>query len=236
MSSDRYTRRGVLTAAAAAAAAALASAHATADEPVAEPFPADAAAAVARLKAGNQRFAAGRTRHAHQSADWRQHLVAGQKPFATLLGCADSRVPVELVFDQGFGDLFVVRVAGNVVAPDVVGSLEYAVAHLATPLVVVVGHQGCGAVTAAVSALLGKPDVVPSVNALAKLIEPGLPSNLPQLVEADRIAVSVEANVRWSIQQLAELPEARKALAAGRVKLIGAVYELTTGRVRFLDD
>src|SRR6185503_16621477 len=111
-------------------------------------------------------------------ADWRKHLVSDQKPFATILGCSDSRVPIELVFDQGFGDLFVVRVAGNVIAPDVVGSLEYAVAHLATSLVVIVGHQNCGAVTAAVQALSGKPDELSSINALAKLIEPGLPPTL----------------------------------------------------------
>jgi carbonic anhydrase len=226
----RWTRRGLLACAAATAIAPVAAA-----EPVAEPFPANADEALARLRNGNERFIAGQTRHAHESADWRKHLVAGQKPFATLLGCADSRVPVELVFDQGFGELFVVRVAGNVIAPDVVGSLAYAVEHLSTPIVMVVGHESCGAVTAAVEALMGKRDAVASINELAALIEPGLPPNLEQIPESERIGRAVEANVRWSLKQLALLPEAKRAMDAGRVTLVGAVYELATGRVRFLN-
>jgi carbonic anhydrase len=202
----------------------------------AQPYPKDAAEALARLKEGNQRFADGNTRHAHESADWRKHLVSDQKPFATILGCSDSRVPIELVFDQGFGDLFVVRVAGNVIAPDVIGSLAYAVAHLATPLVVIVGHQGCGAVTAAVEAIKGPTNERPGIKSLVELIEPGLPKSLPGNTSEERINAAVEANVRWSIKQLAILPEAKKAIAAKRVSLLGAVYELTTGRVRFLLD
>lgn len=228
------TRRTLLTTTALAAASGWqTSSSVAAAEP--EAFPADPAAALARLKSGNERFAAGQTKHAHESADWRKQLVGGQKPFATILGCADSRVPVELVFDQGFGDLFVVRVAGNVIAPDVVGSLEYAVAHLATPLVVVVGHEGCGAVTAAVEALSGKPDALPGINALAQLIEPGLPPTLADLPTEQRIPRAVEANVRWSVAQLLKLPEGARAVAAGRIQLFGAVYDLQTGRVRFLD-
>jgi carbonic anhydrase len=230
-------RYWMLGAAAAAMAPAAERRDAAAQAPPArsEAPPADGTEALIRLKTGNLRFVDGKTRHAHQSADWRKHLVGGQKPFATLVGCADSRVPVELVFDQGFGDLFVVRVAGNVVAPDVVGSLEYAVEHLKTPLVIIVGHEGCGAVTAAVEALAGKSDALSSINDLARLIEPGLPKDLHTVPENRRIGVAVEANVRWSIKQLAALPEAAEAIAAGRVKLAGAVYELATGRVRFLD-
>lgn len=200
------------------------------------PFPRDAAAALARLKEGNQRFADGKPRHAHESADWRKQLVGNQKPFATILGCSDSRVPIELVFDQGFGDLFVVRVAGNVIAPDVVGSLAYAVAHLATPLVIVLGHQGCGAVAAALQALEGPSKEPPGIRALMKLIEPGLPKTLPGKATGERINAAVEANVRWSMKQLAQLPEAKKALEAKRFGLFGAVYELTSGLVRFLSD
>jgi carbonic anhydrase len=234
MSSIEITRRTLLTSTATAAAVGLeATSFVAAAEP--EAFPAGPAEALARLKLGNERFAAGKTLHAHESADWRKHLVGGQKPFATILGCADSRVPVELVFDQGFGDLFVVRVAGNVIAPDVVGSLEYAVAHLATSLVVVVGHESCGAVTAAVQALSGNSDPLPGINALAELIEPGLPPTLDQLPAEQRIPRAVEANVRWSLTQLLKLPEAARAVAAGRIQLVGAVYELTTGRVRFLE-
>lgn len=199
-------------------------------------FPKDAAEGLRRLKEGNQRFAAGKTRHAHESTEWRKHLVGGQKPFATILGCSDSRVPVELVFDQGFGDLFVIRVAGNVIAPDVVGSLAYATAHLATPLVVIVGHEGCGAVTAAVEALQGPTDELPGIKALVELIEPGLPKTLPGKTPEQRINAAVEANVRWSMKQLARLPGARKALEAGQVELVGAVYELGSGKVRFLSN
>ena len=96
---------------------------------------------VARLKEGNIRFVSGRLRHAHQAAAWRKHLKSSQQPFATILACSDSRVPPELVFDQGFGDLFVIRVAGNIIATDVLGSLQYATRHLHTPLVVVMGHE-----------------------------------------------------------------------------------------------
>jgi len=147
---------------------------AAADTPAPEAFPKDGAEALQRLKDGNARFAAGKTRHAHESADWRKHLVAGQQPLATVLGCSDSRVPPELVFDQGFGDLFVIRVAGNVVAADVVGSLAYAALHLGTPLIVVMGHAGCGAVTAAVDGMLKQVKEPERIETLLKLIEPGL--------------------------------------------------------------
>jgi carbonic anhydrase len=200
------------------------------------PYPQDAVEALDRLKKGNQRFADGKTRHAHESSDWRKQLVGSQKPFATILGCSDSRVPIELVFDQGFGDLFVVRVAGNVVSPDVIGSLGYAIAHLGTPLVVVMGHYGCGAVTAALQALKGPINEGPGIKALVELIKPGLPKALPGDTVEQQINAAVEANVRWSIEQLARLPEAKKAIEAGRFSLAGAVYELTSGRVRFLPD
>jgi carbonic anhydrase len=194
----------------------------------------DGADAIARLKAGNQRFAAGKTRHAHESAQWRKALVGGQKPFATILACSDSRVPPELVFDQGFGELFVIRVAGNVIAADVIGSLQYAVRHLGTPLIVVMGHQECGAVTAAVESLAGKGSEPKYIEALVKLIEPGL-ADLPSTLTGEaRIAAAVEANVRWSIRQLAALPEGRRAIDMKALTLVGAVYDLADGTVRFL--
>jgi carbonic anhydrase len=233
MNANRFTRRHLLACTSVAIAGPL-----FGDEPTSPvlSFPKDAAEALGRLKDGNQRFANGRTRHAHESANWRKQLVGGQKPFATILGCSDSRAPIELVFDQGFGDLFVVRVAGNVIAPDVVGSLGYAVAHLATQLVVVVGHQGCGAVIAAVEALKGPTNEFPGIKALVELIEPGLPKTLPGDTPEQQINAAVEANVRWSVKQLARLPQAEKALTAKQVSLVGAVYELATGRVRFLPD
>jgi carbonic anhydrase len=211
-----------------------AAAGAAAPPPAPEPFPATPAAALDRLRAGNRRFAAGMTRHAHEGAAWRRHLVGEQRPFATVLGCSDSRAPVELVFDQGFGDLFVVRVAGNVIAADVVGSIAYAGLHLRTPLFVVLGHSGCGAVTAALDAKLKKAHEPEPIEALVRLIDPGL-ANLDLALPADaRLAAAVEANVRWSVRQLAALPTARQATDRHRCELIGAVYDLRTGSVRFL--
>ncbi len=196
--------------------------------------PGSAADALKRLKEGNRRFATGKVRHAHQAAEWRRHLTHGQEPSATILACSDSRVPPELVFDQGLGDLFVIRVAGNVIARDVLGSIQYAVNHLNTPLIVVMGHQGCGAVTAAVQELSGEAKEKGLVESLLELIEPGLKNLSPELQGEKRIDAAVEANVRWSIKQLAELPEGRRALEQKVLTLVGAVYELNTGRVRFL--
>jgi carbonic anhydrase len=206
-----------------------------ADEPrPQEAFPKDPAEALARLKAGNARFADGKTRHAHESADWRKHLVGEQTPIATVLGCSDCRVPPELVFDQGFGDLFVVRVAGNVVSADVVASFAYAALHLRTPLFVVMGHAGCGAVTAALEAKLKRAKEPERIAALVRLIEPGLKDLDTNVAFPDALAAAIEANVRWSVRQLGELEGAREAIRDGRMMLAGAVYELGTGRVRFL--
>jgi carbonic anhydrase len=199
-----------------------------------EPFPKDGAEALVRLKEGNARFAEEKTRHAHESANWRKHLVAGQKPFATILGCSDSRVPVELVFDQGLGDLFVIRVAGNVIATDVIGSIVYAALHLRTPLFVVMGHAECGAVTAALDEKLKKLKEPQQIESLLKLIAPALKdldSTLPYPAQLD---AAIEANVRWSMKQVAEVPGAKPAIQKGSVGLAGAVYDLATGKVRFL--
>jgi carbonic anhydrase len=177
----------------------------------------------------------GRARHTHENASWRNMLVEGQKPFATILGCSDSRVPPELVFDVGLGELFIIRLAGNIIAEDVIGTLQYAVAQLHTPLVVVMGGAGCGAVTAAIDEMLHTDHEPSHIEALLQLIKPGL----AQLdLKQDRNALlraAVEANVRWSMQQLAAVPEGRRALREGRLTLVGAVYELATGNVRFLE-
>ncbi len=197
--------------------------------------PKDAAAALVQLKQGNGRFVSGKLRHAHQAAAWRKHLKAGQHPFATILACTDSRVPPELVFDQGFGDLFVIRVAGNIVSLDVLGSLQYAMQHLHTPLIVVMGHESCGAVTAAVDALAGRGTEPRFIAALVAAIEPGLAHLPAKLNGARRVHRAVEANVRWSMRQLAALTE--RKLPDGQTKpvLVGAVYDIATGKVRFLD-
>jgi carbonic anhydrase len=200
-----------------------------------EHLPRNAAEGLLRLKAGNRRFMDDKPVHTHENASWRHHLVEEQKPFATVLGCSDSRAPPEMIFDVGFGDIFTIRLAGNIIAEDVIGTLQYGVAHLHTPLVVVMGHESCGAVTATVEEMLGKPRELKHIEALLALIRPGL-SKLD--LKLDRMALmqaAVEANVRWSMQQLMAIPEAKRALQEKRFTLVGAVYELNTGQVRFLD-
>jgi carbonic anhydrase len=193
--------------------------------------PQDATEARLRLLKGNERFVAGQSVHDHSNKEWRKRLTTGQKPFATILGCSDSRVPLELVFDQGFGDLFVIRVAGNVVSSDVVGSLEYAWYHLHVPLLVVLGHEECGAVTAALDSKLNLAKEPERIETLIRMIEPGLKDiDLKQSPEK-RLSAAVKANVRWSMTQLAEFPEIKRALADKNFQMIGAVYDLETGKV-----
>ena len=189
--------------------------------------------ALARLKAGNERFVRGEARFPTVQKDVLADLAKGQHPYATLLGCSDSRVPPELVFDAGFGELFVVRVAGNVISPEIMGTLQYAGQHLRTPLFVVLGHDGCGAVKAALARLRGET-AASRISVLLDTIVPGLADiNLATPPES-QLATTVEANVRWSMRQLFETPEGRARVEEGVVKLVGAVYELESGRVRFL--
>jgi carbonic anhydrase len=200
-----------------------------------ESYPRNAAEGLLRLKTGNRRFMDDKPIHTHENAAWRNQLVQDQKPFATVLGCSDSRVPPEMIFDVGFGDIFTIRLAGNIIAEDVIGTLQYGVAHLHTPLVVVMGHENCGAVTAAVEEMLGKPREREHIEALLALIRPGLSQLDLKLDRKMLLHAAVEANVRWSIQQLMAFPEAKRALREKSVTLIGTVYELNTGQVRFLD-
>ncbi len=190
--------------------------------------------ALARLVAGNRRFVSGRTRFPAFKKDVLARLARGQRPYATIIGCSDSRVPVELVFDAGFGELFIVRIAGNVISPEVMGTLQYAAVHLHTRLFVVLGHEGCGAVHAALDM---KARGVRSRSRLALLLEsilPGLQNVSTDLTPQAQLAAAVEANVRWSMHQLRDSPEGKARMAEGVMKLVGAVYELKTGRVRWL--
>ena len=157
-------------------------------------------------------------------------LAKAQQPYATIIGCSDSRVPPELVFDAGFGELFIVRVAGNVISPEVMGTLQYAAVHLHTPLFVVLGHEGCGAVQAALAAKFHGVRERRRIALLLRRILPGL----QKLKNGAQLDAAVEANVRWSMRQLRDTPEGRARMAEGILKLVGAVYELKTGRVRFL--
>jgi len=189
--------------------------------------------ALARLIDGNKRFVRGEARFPTIQKEILAELAKGQRPYATVLGCSDSRVPPELIFDAGFGELFIIRVAGNVISPEVIGTLQYAGVHLRTPLFVVLGHEGCGAVSAALAARTGRREPT-RIAVLLDNILPGL-RDLPQELAPDEEArAAVEANVRWSMRQLLDTPEAKARAAEGTMKLVGAVYELDSGRVRFL--
>src|SRR5262245_6035574 len=189
---------------------------------------------LARLQSGNDRFVRGKARFPTIQKEILAELAKGQQPYATILGCSDSRVPPELVFDAGFGELFIVRVAGNVVSPEVMGTLQYAGVHLRTPLFVVLGHEGCGAVQAALAAKFEGAQERRRIARLLENILPGLTDVAAELPPDTQLATAVEANVRWSMHQVLETPEARVRSAEGIVKLVGAIYELATGRVRFL--
>jgi carbonic anhydrase len=193
-----------------------------------------ASEALARLKAGNERFVRGRARFPTVRKEVLAALAKGQQPYATIIGCSDSRVPPELLFDAGFGELFIVRVAGNVISPEVMGTLQYAAVHLHTPLFIVLGHEGCGAVQAALAAKFEGARERRRIALLLKRILPGLQDLRPGRGADAQMKAAVEANVRWSMRQLRETPEGKARMAEGVLKLVGAVYELKTGRVRFL--
>jgi len=163
-------------------------------------------------------------------------LAKGQAPYATILGCSDSRVPPELVFDAGFGELFIIRVAGNVLGPTIAGTLQYAGAHLHTPLFVVMGHEGCGAVKAALASKFHGTEHGSRIETLLDNIEPALEGLDPTQPPDQLMNAAVEANVRWTLRALRESPEGRVTLANNGIRLVGAIYEIKSGRVRFLDD
>jgi carbonic anhydrase len=189
-----------------------------------------------RLLDGNARFVRGLASGEHRDPPRRKELLGGQHPFAIVLSCSDSRVPPELVFDQGLGDLFVVRVAGNVVLEDALGSVEYAEVHLHARLILVLGHERCGAVTATLDAMYRHRHEPKHVTEVAKLIQPALKEIDPQAPPAEQVRAGVEANVRQSMRQLAEIEEVAAALKAGSVRLVGAVYDMETGQVRLLPE
>jgi carbonic anhydrase len=197
--------------------------------------------ALTRLREGNQRFVANQTTGLILSNPARRAaLVARQEPFAIVLGCSDSRVPAELVFDQGFGDLFVIRVAGNIVAPSQVGSVEFAASRFGTRLVVVMGHSQCGAVIATLEELLGRA-ATPSHNlrSIVDRVRPAVETLLPNrgLEDLDAfVRDAVRANVRASVNHLRHGSPLLEELAgtAGLV-VVGAEYSLDTGVVSFFD-
>ncbi|WP_405451359.1 carbonic anhydrase [Streptomyces erythrochromogenes] len=188
--------------------------------------------ALRELVAGNGRWRTYHERHPDQTRTVRRTLVAGQHPFAVVLGCVDSRVPPELVFDQGLGDLLTVRSAGEVLDEAVLGSITYGVLELRIPLVVILGHQSCGAVAAAVRATEGGPLLPGHMQYLVDQIRPAIARGLRG---AARIDAAITANVRLVRGRLAAEPEMAAGIAAGALAVVGARYELTSQRVRLVN-
>ncbi|WP_218512012.1 carbonic anhydrase [Variovorax sp. dw_308] len=190
---------------------------------------------LACLKEGNERFVNGLARFPTVQKEVLADLAKGQHPHTTILGCSDSRVPPELVFDASFGELFVIRVAGNVLGPAILGTLQYAGLHLRTPLFVVMGHEGCGAVDAAIGSKFHGVAQQSRIEALLENIGPALDKLDASLPHEALLHAAVEANVRHTVHALLGTGEVQARLAEGEMKLIGAIYDLESGRVRFLD-
>ena len=192
--------------------------------------------ALRRLIDGNERFLGGTARFPTVQKEVLANLARAQHPFATVIGCSDSRVPPELLFDANFGELFVIRVAGNVISPEIAGTLQYAGVHLKTPLFLVLGHTNCGAIQAALAMKFRNVRHASRIELLMASILPGLDGIDPRADPAAQVAAGVEANVRWTMRQIAESPEGRARAAEGAYRLVGAVCDIETGRVRFLEE
>ncbi len=193
--------------------------------------------ALERLKEGNRRFTSGMLQHNQVSQERLASLASVQRPFAAILGCSDSRVPPELVFDQGFGDLFVVRLAGNVIASKVYGSLQFARRYLSVPILVVLGHDNCGAVTATLECKLQQVEHPEYIQTLLDAITPALEHVDLNAPPDERLRAAVEANVRWSMLQCSRvLADQPGPIEQRDFRIAGAVYEMATGRVRWLED
>lgn len=194
--------------------------------------------ALDRLREGNTRFVANKpSLDPRTIAEQRRELTAGQQPFAIILGCSDSRVPAELVFDQGLGDLFVIRVAGNVVAPSQIGSVEFAADRFGTRLVVVLGHSQCGAVIATIEELVQRADnPSPNLRSIVDRVRPSVESllSLGMAPDATFLQRAVRANVRSSVDHLRHGSAILEDLIAReRLLVVGAEYSLDSGLVDF---
>ena len=188
--------------------------------------------AISKLKEGNGRYTSGNLQHPGQTAERRTELANTQHPFATIVSCSDSRVPPEIVFDQGLGDLFIVRVAGNVINDEGLGSIEYSVDHLGTRLILVLGHQSCGAVKAAKETIAAKGKAPGHIQSLVTAIKPAVEAT----VKAD-LETTIKANVKDVVQALRfSKPILKGKVDSGEVQVIGGYYSLDTGAVTFLDE
>ena len=186
---------------------------------------------LAELKTGNAHHMAHRYQHPHETLERQRQLVSGQHPHAEILSCSDSRVPPEIIFDQGLGDLFTIRVAGNVASDTEIGSLEYGAEHLHVPLIVVLGHENCGAVTAAVQG--GPPEG--HIAALVDLIKPAVEKT--RGMSGDPVSNAVRVNVEMVVRQLrSSTPILSELVAHGKLRIVGAVYSIQTGSVTWLPD
>ncbi|HET6516062.1 MAG TPA: carbonic anhydrase [Thermodesulfovibrionales bacterium] len=182
---------------------------------------------------GNKRFISGELSKKDLGDSRRQELTKGQHPFATVLTCSDSRVAPEIIFDQGLGDIFVVRVAGNVVEPTTLGSIEYGVEHLQTPLLVILGHESCGAVKAALEAT-GKPEG--NIGAILKKILPAVKTaKKAGKDEKQTLNLAVQENVKNTYMDIMKSKIVRELAREGKLKIIGAEYYLETGKFEILD-
>lgn len=201
-----------------------------------------AAQALNKLKLGNELFVQANQEDGELTTSLRSGAeMLEQKPFAIILGCSDSRVPAELVFRQGLGDLFVIRVAGNIVAPSQIGSIEFACQQFGTQLVVVLGHSRCGAIKATVDALIGDPDQMsPNIAALVDRVTPAIHSIISGHESEnydDLMQRSTTANVQQSVQLLQMRSRIIRGLVRqGDLRIVGAEYSIETGRVKFYED
>jgi carbonic anhydrase len=190
------------------------------------------AEAISKLKEGNGRYTSGNLQHPGQTSERRTELANTQHPFAAILSCSDSRVPPEIVFDQGLGDLFIVRVAGNVINDEGLGSLEYTVDHLGTRLIVVLGHQSCGAVDAAKKTIAAKGKAPGHIQSLVTAIKPAV-----EATGKDDLETTIKANVKNVVQALrSSTPILKAEVDAGKIRVIGGYYSLDTGAVTFIDE
>ncbi len=184
---------------------------------------------LAELKTGNADHVSHRYKHPHENIERQRELATGQHPHAEILSCSDSRVPPEILFDQGLGDLFIIRVAGNIASDTEIASLEYGAEHLHVPLLVVLGHESCGAVTAAVQG--GPPDG--HLAALLDLIKPAVEKT--RGAPGDPVSNAVRANVEMVVKQLrTSTPILSELVEHGKLKIVGAVYSIKTGSVTWL--
>ncbi|MEU4689472.1 carbonic anhydrase [Actinoplanes sp. NPDC023714] len=226
MSPNPLRRRALL-----AAGGAVAGSFALAGSASASPtrLPGTPREALEAILVGNRRFAAGHARHPHQTPARVRETAAGQHPFAIVLGCADSRVPPEVVFDQGIGDVFDNRVAGNIVDDLLLGSIEYAVEEFAPPLIVVLGHERCGAVSATLASL---ETGTPAPGHIAAIVTALTPIVAPYAGVPDGVELAVRANVRAQAEALVSTSEiVRESVERGRTLVAGARYDLESGLV-----